>query len=182
MESTPNSRSLIFDMDQSAKRKQVVDDVFLATGEKMSPDDPLVIAALFYSHQMLQAGNVVTADLERLAADIRAAAQKALPDNGAADATRAKLMRDIESQITRCIKTASAGGGRNEHPYVPAWYALAGAVVGAFLIAAAWVVGMERGSVQADEAAVGRSFTRVVSTMDPKLKAQLMDHLRRTPD
>lgn len=169
-------------MDLSSEIKKIVDEVFSATGVKMSPDDPLVIAALFYSHRLRQAGDAVTSDLEMVAADIRAAAQTVMPDSDFSEVAKNKLMRDIELRIVRCIKTASACGGRNAHPYVPAWYAVVGAVAGAVLIAGAWVVGIERGSVQADEAAVGRSFARVVSKMDPKLRAELMEQLRGTHD
>lgn len=169
-------------MDLSTESKKIVDEVFSATGVKMSPDDPLVIAALFYSHRLRQAGDAVSSDLEMVAADIRAAALTAMPDSDFSEVAKTKLMRDIELRIVRCIKTASAGGGRNAHPYVPAWYALVGAVAGAVLIAGAWIAGIERGSVQADEAAVGRSFARVVSKMDPKLRAELMEQLRGTHD
>lgn len=70
----------------------------------MEPDDPLVTAALYYSHEMRDAGKAVTADLQQAADDLRAAAQLALTANGAADSVRTKVMRDIEAQIVRSIK------------------------------------------------------------------------------
>lgn len=175
-------RSSPSNMDILAKQKQVVDDVFSATGAKLAQDDPLVVAALFYSHEMRVAGKEISESLEKATTDLRDAAQLALPAHGAAAAERAKLMRDIETHIVRCVKTASAAGGRKAHPYVPAWYALAGAIAGALLLWAAWMIGIDRGSARADEAAVGRAFARGVSTMDPKLKALLMDHLQNHPE
>jgi len=46
-------------------------------------------------------------------------------------------------------------------------------------MSAALIFGLERGSAQAQEAAVGRAFARVVPALDPKLREQLMQHLRK---
>ena len=148
----------------------------------MDLDDPLVTAALYYSHEMRGASKEVSTELKQAAADLRAASQLAMTANNALTADRAKLMKDIQTHMTRCVKIASAGQSSNQGiRYVPAWYALVGAVLGAFALAAAWAVGVEHGATRAEEAAVGRSFARVVPTLDPKLKAQLMEHLRKNP-
>ena len=97
-------------------------------------------------------------------------------------AERSQFLKALESQMFKCVKIAA--NGQSSHQgirYVPAWYALVGAVLGAFALAAAWAVGVEHGATRAEEAAVGRSFARVVPTLDPKLKAQLMEHLRKNP-
>lgn len=162
-------------MDVVARRKRVVDDVFSATGAKMEPDDPLVIAALYYSYEMRLAGDVVAGQLQAAAAELRSAADSDSKD-------RTKILRDIEAHVAKCAK--AAGQGRASPPplgYVPTWYAVVGAVMGAVALSAAMLVGIERGSAQAQDAAVGRSFARVVPTLDPKLKQQLMEHLRKNP-
>lgn len=44
-----------------------------------------------------------------------------------------------------------------------------------------WFLAVESGRARAEEAAIGRSFARAVPTMDSKLRAQLMEHLRKKP-
>lgn len=44
-----------------------------------------------------------------------------------------------------------------------------------------WNVALARGSALEKEAVLRREFTRIVPTLDPKLKAQLIEHLRAHP-
>jgi hypothetical protein len=126
---------------------------------------------------------------QRCAEDCGVAAKKAVSSSqGAAVATdrlladRAQLLTAVETHMLKCVKLASKGqSSQPGFPYVSAWYAVVWAVVGAIALAAAWTIGVEHGSARAEEAAVGRSFARVVPTLDPKLKAQLMEHLRNNP-
>ena len=46
-------------------------------------------------------------------------------------------------------------------------------------LAATWKMGIEHGTARAEEAAVGRAFSRVVPSLDPKLRDHLMEHLRK---
>lgn len=46
-------------MTKGGDEKSLVDEVFRITGAKMSPSDPVVVAALFYSHKMREAGDDV---------------------------------------------------------------------------------------------------------------------------
>ena len=120
--------------------------------------------------------------MQQAAAEIRGASQLALGANDALTKDRAKLIKDVQSHMTRCLKVASTGlSSHHGIRYVPIWYALVGSVAGAVALAAVWSVGVEHGATRAEEAAIGRSFTRVVPTMDPKLKAQLMEHVRKNP-
>jgi hypothetical protein len=174
-----SSRQLIFSMDASTKRKQIVDDVFSATGAKMEHDDPLVIAALYYSHEMRAASSAVSAQLQQVAGELRAAAQLAVAANASVAADRAKFMRDVESHIVKCLKQASkAQPDLREQGRVPTWYALSGALIMAVIFSTGWTIAAAYGSVQAEEAAVGRAFNRVAPTLDPKIKAQLYERLR----
>jgi hypothetical protein len=166
-------------MDVSAKRKQIVDDVFSATGAKMEHDDPLVIAALYYSHEMRAASSAVSAELQRVAGELRVAAQLAAVANASVAADRAKFMKDVEAHIVQCAKQASkAQSGPLQLDRLPTWYALAGAVIMAVIFSTGWTIAAAHGSTQAEEAAVGRAFNRVAPTLDPKIKAQLYERLR----
>jgi hypothetical protein len=171
---------LVFNMDVSEKKKRIVDDVFSVTGAKMEPSDPLVIAALYYSHEIRTAGDEVSTQLWGAAADLLAASKLVSTANAAIMADRAKFLRDVEGHIVACAKTASkAQASSRPLGYVPTWYAVLGAVTSAVLLVAAWTAGIERGTAQANDAEVGRAFSRAVPTMDPKLRTQLLKHLRK---
>lgn len=167
-------------MDLQDKRKQIAAAVFAATGAKVDGYDPLVIAALFYSEQLGAAGDAVAKQLTAAATDLHAASTVATAANSSLVADRAKLMKDIEAHVARCVTLASKGqSGVQDCRRIPIWHAVAAAVVGAVALSAGLMFGMERGSTMAHEAALGRSFARVVPTMDAKLRQQLMEHLRK---
>jgi hypothetical protein len=94
-------------------------------------------------------------------------------------AERAQLLKSVEAHVLKSVKLAAK---RQSDPlplgHVPAWYAVAGALIGAVAFAAAWTIAAAHGSAQAEEAAVGRAFNRVAPTLDPKIKAQLYERLR----
>lgn len=137
----------------------------------------------------------------RLAAqDIRDAGRQAAQDSAgalqAADAAtrsataaiakmsadRLQLMKAVEAQMVKCLKQAGNGQSRvQDCRYVPIRYAVVGALISAVILAAVFTVGVLRGVNLAEDAAVGRSFARIVPIMEPKLKEQLMEHLRRNP-
>jgi len=95
-------------------------------------------------------------------------------------ADRSLIIKAIESQTQKFTKFASTGQSSPESlRYVPVWYAVVGSFVVGIALAAGWVLAVERGSTRAEEAAVGRSFARVVPALDPKVREQLMQHLRK---
>ncbi|MFC5550196.1 hypothetical protein [Massilia aerilata] len=94
-------------------------------------------------------------------------------------ADRAQLLKLVEASAKSAKATANGQPGPLSLRYVPAWFAVIGALVGAVALASAWVIGVERGTAQAEDAAVGRSFARAVLTMDPKLRQELMEHLSK---
>lgn len=117
-------------------------------------------------------GKAITA----LEASTRAAA--AAVDRLAAD--RTQMLKSVDTQVAKCVKAARAGqAGSHSARYISVWYAVVGSCIVAAAISAALIFGFERGSVQAQEAAVGRSFARMVPVLDPKLREQLMRHLRK---
>jgi hypothetical protein len=169
-------------MDLQDKRHQIASEIFAATGAKVDGYDPLIIAALFYSQHLRAAGDTVALQLEAAASELRAASQVATAANASLLADRAKLLKDIEAHVARCVKQASKGQSSPQGLRdIPFWYAVGGAVAGAVVLAVALTVGIQHGSSLAEEAAVGRSFSRVVPSMDPKLKQQLIEHLRKNP-
>lgn len=94
-------------------------------------------------------------------------------------AERLELVRAIETQVVKAIRSGSKGeAGPVSLRHIPAWYAVAGALAVGLALVAAWIIGVEHGTALAQDAAVGRSFKRVVPALDPKLRDQLMEHLR----
>jgi hypothetical protein len=167
-------------MDLQDKRKQIAAEIFAATGAKVDGYDPLVIAALFYSHHLRAAGDSVAGKLDTAATELVAASSLATVANASLAADRAKLLKDIEAHVARCVKQVAKGQSRPvDFRFVPVWYAVGGAVVGAVALTTALIFGFERGSSQAEEAAVGRSFSRVIPELDPKLREHLLEHLRK---
>jgi hypothetical protein len=95
-------------------------------------------------------------------------------------AERIQLVKTIETQVLKAVKLAGKGeSGPLSLRYIPAWYAVVGALVGAVALAIAWNIGVIQGTARAEEAAVGRAFSRVVPALDQKLRDQLMEHLRK---
>jgi hypothetical protein len=167
-------------MDSQDKRKQIAAEIFTATGAKVDGYDPLVIAALFYSEHLRAAGDAVAVRLESAATDLRAASNLASSANSLLVADRSKLLKDIEAHVARCVKQANEGqSSLQDFRYIPIRFAIGGAFVAAVAMAIALMIGFERGSAQAGEAAVGRSFSRVVPELDPKVRDHLMEHLRK---
>ena len=112
------------------------------------------------------------------AVEVATRAAAAAVDRLAAD--RTQMLKSVETQVAKCVKAASAGQAGSHNAWnIPVWYAVVGSCIGAAGISAALMFGFERGSVQAQEAAVGRSFARVVPALDPKLREQIMRHLRK---
>ena len=167
-------------MDLQDKRKQIAAEIFAATGAKVDGYDPLVIAALFYSHHLRAAGDSVAGKLDTAVTELVAASSLATVANASLAADRAKLLKDIEAHVARCVKQAAKGQSNPaDFRFVPVWYAVAGAFIGAVGLTAAFMFGFQHGSSQADEAAVGRSFSRVLPELDPKVRAQIMEQLRK---
>lgn len=163
------------------KRKQIVNDVFAATGAKMEHDDPLVIAALYHSQLVREAGRAASAEMRAAAAEMKTAADISLAAQAATAAAHGALMKEIERQIARSFKRAAGSqihAGDVRH--LPVWHAAAGAIIVGIALATGWHFAFSQGTVHAQEAAAGRTLTRAVSTMDPKLRQQVIDHIRNT--
>lgn len=167
-------------MDLQDKRKQISADVFALTGARLDGYDPLIIAAIFYSEHLRAAGDSVALKLEAATSELRAASNVVTTSNNLQNAERAKLFKDIEAHVARCVKQAGKGqSSAQDFRFVPIRYAVGGALAAAVAITAALMFGFQRGSAQAEEAAVGRSFSRIVPELDPKVREHIMDHLRK---
>jgi len=162
------------------KRKQIVDDVFSTTGFKMQDDDPLVTAALFYSQLMRDASQATAAEMRAIAVEMRVASEAVQTAQRTTSAARVTLMKEIERHVVRGIKQAGGTHAQSgEIRYLPVWQAVTSAIVAGVVLAATWHFGFAQGASHAHEAAVGRTFTRAVSTMDPKLRDQVIEHIRK---
>jgi hypothetical protein len=109
-----------------------------------------------------------------------AAAQAATAQLSKLSAERIQLVKSIETQVMKAVKLASEGGTRPlSLRYIPAWYAVIGSLSIGITLAAAWMIGIEQGTARAEDAAVGREFSRVLPELDPKVKEHIMEHLQK---
>lgn len=93
---------------------------------------------------------------------------------------RSQLMKAVEAQIVKGMKQANKGGAVTQDlSHVPVQYAFLSTLAGAFVLTGAVMVGTERASAQAEEAAIGRAFKRVVPELDPKAREHIMVHLEK---
>jgi hypothetical protein len=135
----------------------------------------------------------------RLAAkDIREAGRQIVLDNGEAmtasekamrstagalekmSADRSQLLKAVEAQIVKGMKQVNKGAAVSQNvSHIPVRYAIFSALAAAVVLTAAVTVGIERGSAQAEEAAIGRAFSRVVPELDPKVREHIMVHLEK---
>lgn len=129
---------------------------------------------------LTQAGERCASESLAVAARADAAARAAAVQLELQTAERAHLLKAIDAQVSKSVKLANASmSGPAVLRYVPAWYAVVGALIGAVALAAAWKIGIDQGTARSEEAAVGRAFSRVVPSLDPKLREHLMEHLRK---
>lgn len=161
-------------------RKRLVDDVFVLTGKKLEMDDPLVVAALYYSHVMQEASAEVSTRLSAAAQEIMVAAQHASTVNASIQADKAKLLREVEIQVAKGVRAgAKARSATGSFSHVPIKYAIAGAMGGAVALATLFYFGVETVAERERQASIGRAFSRSVQTLDPKLRQQLLDHVEK---
>jgi len=119
---------------------------------------------------------------EAAAATARAdgAAQAATAHLTRLAAERTQLVKTIEAQVVKAVKLASKGEPNSlSLRYIPAWYVAVGSLAVGVALAAAWMIGVEQGTARAEEAAVGRSFARVLPKLDPKVREHIMEHLQK---
>jgi len=132
------------------------------------------------------------------AKDIREAGRQIVLDNGEAmtasekvmrstagalekmSADRSQLLKAVEAQIVKGMKQVNKGAAVSQDvSHIPVRYAIFSALAAAVVLTAAVTVGIERGSAQAEEAAIGRAFSRVVPELDPKVREHIMVHLEK---
>lgn len=86
----------------------------------------------------------------------------------------------IQQQIIKCVERVA-----RSHPTAPGirFITLRQAGVVSLILASALVAGVlfgiEYGSARAQEAAIGRAFSRSIPTLEPKLKEQLLEHIQK---
>jgi len=134
------------------------------------------------AEELREAGRLSTASTAQAIAKVEAATRSSTAAVDQMAVERAQTLKAVEAHVVKCVKQASSRQAPSSPlRLVPIWYCFVAAAVGAAM-SLAWAVGVERGSVQADEAAIGRSFSRAIPGMKPKLRQQIMEHLRRNQD
>jgi hypothetical protein len=89
-------------------------------------------------------------------------------------------MKAVEAQIVKGMKQANKGAAVTQDlSHVPVQYAFLSTLAGVVVLTGAVMVGTERASAQAEEAAICRAFKRVVPELDPKVREHIMVHLKK---
>lgn len=189
-------------MSTFPERKALSVELYEMTGDAVPESDPIITGALFFSYKLCQASRLAEDQIReagRLAAqEVRDAAsalsnaakeaQASAEASSQATATlskravgeRSMLLNAIDSQTAHFVKlTAKTQCSADGLRYVPTWHVLLGAIAGAVALVFAWLVGIEQATVRAEEAAVGRAFARVLPTLEPKVRKQLKERLKR---
>lgn len=189
-------------MTTSSERKALSVELYEMTGDAIPESDPIITGALFFSYKLCQAsrlaedqireaGRLAAQEVREAASAISSAAKEAQASAEAssqtaamlyerADGERLLLLKAIDSQTAHFVKLkAEAQFSSDGIRYVPIWHVLVGAIAGAVALVFAWLIGVEQATVRAEEAAVGRAFARVLPTLEPKVRKQLMERLKR---
>lgn len=171
-------------MLKSSERKAVAEAIFSITGDKVAESDPVVTAALFYAHQVREAGHNASQEIIGASGAAVNAAKAVEAAAKRMELERDKLAHELETRVLKCVRIArgSPVGPISALTLVPAWYMFASLVCGATL---SLFVGAWSGKFSWDhsqEAAIGRSFIRSLPTLDPDVKAKLIEHMRKHPD
>lgn len=168
----------------SSDRKAIAEAIFSITGDKVAESDPVVTAALFYAHQVREAGRHASQEIIGASGAAVNAAKAVETAAKRMEIERDKLAQELETRVLKCIRIAKGSpvGPVSAFAFVPAWCVFAALVCGATL---SLVVGAWSGKFSWDlsqEAAIGRSFIRSLPTLDPDVKAKLIEHMRKHPD
>lgn len=171
-------------MFQSSDRKAVAEAIFSITGDKVAESDPVVTAALFYAHQVREAGHSAAKEIIGASSAAVNAAKAVEAAAKRMELEREKLATELETRVLKCIRIAKSSPVEHISALtpVPAWCVFAALVTGAVL---SLFVGAWSGKFSWDhsqEAAIGRSFIRSLPTLDPDVKAKLIEHMRKHPD
>jgi hypothetical protein len=160
-------------MVDSDERLRLINEVFAATGRKLTEDDPLTVAALFYAVTVRAAGKEAARDVTAAAAPLIEAAEAAAKDRAAlADAFSARL----DKHVRQAVKAQADQGDK----LIPQWHATVAFVAGAIGVLLATIVACDFSVSWPNQAAVGRDFLRALPSMEPELRAKLLDHVEHT--
>lgn len=165
-------------MDLQNKRKQIAAEIFAATGAKVDGYDPLIIAALFYSQHLRAATDTVSVQLGSATNELRAVSQLATAANSSLLVDRTKLFKDIEAHVARCVKQASKVQASAPASPPQGWRGVtAGLVVGFVFTLGVVSVACGFSFSWVDDARLGAEFRRVVPTLDPNFRDQLIEYI-----
>lgn len=175
-------------------KKNLVDEIFALTGQKVDESDPIVVAALFQSACIARAGDDVAANLGALAERLAVTCDKVKAEGLMAHARNQELI----SRIPNIIKAAHDPSQRRAdshddegspsrvvgvHRWKSRWgstlVAIAWFVGGAAFAGAAGFLTGQFSATLAQDAAVGRAFTRALPLLRPDDKARLLAEIER---
>lgn len=174
--------------------KSLVDEIFELTGQKLDEGDPLAIAALFQAACISKAGTEAAATLHAAAERLERATEKTRTEGIIAHGRSQELINKVPVLIKTALEMDQRGNGEGldqarvdrpagvrRTPWTScgvlssvAWF-----VVGvAFASAAGFMTGYLSAS-HAQDAAVGRAFSRALPFLRPDDKARLLAEIEK---
>jgi len=165
------------------KRRRVASEVYRITGVHVPEDDVLVLAALFYSDKMEQAGRDAAGHLTVATATGRAVVNDAAEVARTA-AANSKVLADafderLQKGLRQVLKAQSMPIGGT---ILTARHMLASFVAGAAAVVLATFFAAGFSYSWIGDAAAGRTFNRIYPQLDPAIQAKFMDQLRKDLD
>jgi hypothetical protein len=184
-----------------AARKEVVDEVFRITGKIVSDTDPVVTAALFFSHKVYESGvaaagqisdAAVKASTVVIAAEAACRTMRAehtqLIDAIVKDrqaqaaenkAERSRLAAELEGRLQRSLKSASRVHPSGEGPPTGWRGVLAGIAFGILLTGGVTLIACNFNRSLFSDARFGAEWKRVIPTLPPGLRDKLIEHFEK---
>lgn len=168
----------------------LLDEIFALTGQKVTADDPVVVAALFYSAILTQAAEKVTEELVaatkvereacasvgRRAEEIYNRAQVVAKAAVKAESEQTKL--GLTAHVNELLDKARQSLHGYQHDRTSQrtlWLAFGAGVVLATVVGATYISRVERENIAMHkDAALGRSIARVIPALDQPTKEKLL--------
>lgn len=168
-------------------RKDLVDEIFKLTGKKIEQSDPVVVAALFQSACVKRAGDEVAASLSAIAERTKAEAAFAHARNQELISKIPIMIKAAHDPLQRRAAGHDDEGNLSRATGVQQWksrwgqtaMAIACFAIGAACAGALGLLTGQFSATLAQDAAVGRAFTRALPYLRPDDKARLLAEIER---
>lgn len=183
------------------ERKKIVDEIFRVTGRIVLDTDPVVTAALFFSHKLLEAGTIAAKQISDAAVTAQASVQAAqlacqtlqveqrrfveiaagecAARASESKAERSKMAAEIDAKVQRWAKTVGRVQSTDSGRRISAWYPFAAFFAGIALSLGVEFVWFDFSLNWTNDLLVGRAFNRAKPNFDPDLRKRLIEYFEK---